>query len=125
MNARQVKKKGIGLKFALNGLKEVFLQEKNFRIHTFSAFLVLVFSFLFRLNSYEWLFILLAIQLVFVTELINSVIERIIDYIKPEIHPMAKVIKDMAAGTVLVSACFAVIIGLIVFLPKLSKLLGI
>ncbi len=125
MNARQVKKKGIGLKFALNGLKEVFLQEKNFRIHTFSAFLVLVFSFLFRLNSYEWLFILLAIQLVFVTELINSVIERIIDYIKPEIHPMAKVIKDMAAGAVLVSACFAVIIGLIVFLPKLSKLLGI
>ena len=116
-------KHGIGLQFALNGLKEAFLQEKNFRIHIIATFLVLLVSFYLRLTAFEWLFVLFVIQLVFITELVNSVIERLIDYIKPELHPKAKIIKDMAAAIVLISVIFSVVTGLIIFLPKIIKLL--
>lgn len=62
---------------------------------------------------------MLTIQAVLLMELVNSIIERTIDYIKPDINKQAKVIKDVSAATVLLSAIVAVIIGLIVFLPKL------
>lgn len=119
---KEHKKNGIGLSYALNGIKEAILHERNFRIHIIAAFAVIIASFYLQLNALEWLFVLMAIQVVMVTELINSVIERIIDYVKPEIHPKAKVIKDMAAGIVLIGAIFAVLTGLIIFLPKLMNL---
>lgn len=119
---KENKKWSIGLRFALNGIKEAFLQERNFRIHIVAAILVIAVAFYFRLTAIEWLFLLFAIHVVIITELMNSVIERIIDYVKPEIHPKAKIIKDMAASIVLVSAVFAVIVGLIIFIPKLISM---
>lgn len=116
------KKRGIGLQYALNGIKEAFLQERNFRIHLMAALVVLIASVYFQLDVIEWIIILLVIKVVLITELINSVIERLIDYLKPEIHPKAKVIKDMAASVVLIGAMFASIIGVIIFLPKLINL---
>lgn len=115
-------KRGIGLQYAWNGLKLAFIEERNLRIHVLAMVVVLLTSFYFKLNAIEWLFILFAIQTVIVTELINSTIERIIDYMKPEIHPKAKVIKDIAAGTVLIGALFSIVVGLVIFLPKLLKL---
>lgn len=119
---KDYKKRDIGLQFALNGIKEAFLHERNFRIHIVATFIVIVFAFYFQVRAIEWLFLLFAIQIVIITELINSVIERIIDYLKPEIHPKAKVIKDMAAGIVLIGAIFAVIVGFIIFIPKLISM---
>lgn len=113
------KKKGIGLIYALNGIKEAFLQEKNFRIHVSVTVVVLLASVYFQIKLHEWIFIMMAIALVWTTELTNSAIERIIDYVKPEIHPEAKIIKDLGAGIVLIAAIFAVIVGLIVFIPKI------
>lgn len=66
----------------------------------------------------EWIFILSAIYIVLIAELVNSLFERVIDYIKPEYHLHAKIIKDIAAGIVLLTASLSVIIGLIIFLPK-------
>lgn len=116
------KKRGIGLRFALNGLKEAFVHERNFRIHIFATIIVIVAALYFQLTPIEWLFTLVAIFIVIVSELINSVIERVIDYVKPDIHPQAKIIKDMAASIVLIAAIFAVVIGLFIFLPKLISL---
>lgn len=112
------KKRGIGLQFALNGLKEAYRKERNFRIHLYIAIIVILFSIYFRLSKMEWIIILLMIHLVLVAELVNSLIERVIDYIKPELHPEAKIIKDIAAAVVLIVAIASVIIGLIIFIPK-------
>ena len=116
------KKRGIGLRYALNGIKEAFVHERNIRIHLIATILVVSAGVFFSLTAVEWLFVLFAIQLVIITELINSTIERMIDYFKPELHPKAKVIKDMAAGSVLIAALFSVIIGMIIFLPKLLNM---
>lgn len=87
-----------------------------------AAILVVIASIYFQISAFEWLFVLVAVQVVIITELINSVIERVIDYVKPDIHPKAKVIKDMAASIVLIGAIFSVITGLVIFLPKLMNL---
>jgi len=113
------RKKGIGLAFALNGLKEAFLRERNFRIHLAVTVLVLLAGFLFQLAIFEWMFIILIISIVLIVELVNSLMERIIDYVKPEFHPQAKIIKDIAAAAVLIAAITSVIIGLFIFLPKI------
>lgn len=118
----EIKKRGIGIRFALNGMKEAMLNERNLRIHFIAMILVLAFAFYLKVSLVEWLFLLVAIQSVIIAEMFNSVIERIIDYVKPEIHPKAKVIKDMAAGAVLFATIFAVITGLIIFLPKFIQM---
>ncbi|HLR73535.1 MAG TPA: diacylglycerol kinase family protein [Pseudogracilibacillus sp.] len=112
------KKTSIGFRYAFNGIKEAFLRERNFRIHLYITSIVLILSFYFQLNVTEWILILIAIYFVLVMELVNSLFERIIDYIKPEYHIQAKIIKDIAAGVVLLTASLSIIIGLIIFLPK-------
>ncbi|MYL46612.1 diacylglycerol kinase [Virgibacillus halodenitrificans] len=115
-------KRSVGFTFAWNGLKEVTRTERNFRIHLFITALVLTIGFLVELNWLEWCIVIFAIGLVLVTEVTNSAIEKMIDYLNPAIHPSAKIIKDMAAGAVLIAAIIAALIGLIIFLPKIYML---
>lgn len=115
-------KRGIGFKFALNGLKQAVLLERNFRIHLISTFVVLVLSYILNLNRFEWIIVIFVIGLVLITELVNTAIERLIDYLKPEIHPEAKIIKDVAASIVLLAAAVAFAVGCIIFIPKLVSL---
>ena len=116
-------KKEVGFKYAWAGLLVAFKQENNFRIHLSLTIIVLLFSFVLKLNLIEWLFVIIAIALVIITELINSVFERMIDYLKPEKHQSAKEIKDMSAAFVLIAAIIAIIIGTIIFLPKIIRLI--
>lgn len=118
------KKHGIGLKYAINGINEAFRRERNFRIHLFIACLVIICGFLFRLALLEWIIIILLIQFVLMTELINSIVERIIDYVKPDYHLQAKIIKDISAAVVLIAAITSVLIGAMIFIPKLMTLLA-
>lgn len=113
------KKTGIGFRFAWNGIITALKKERNLQLQFLIAFGVVIFSVLLKLSLTEWLIVLLIICLVITLEMVNSVVERIIDYVKPAIHPEAKVIKDMAAGAVLISAIFSVVIGLIIFIPKI------
>lgn len=113
------KKRGIGLSFALAGLKTAFISERNFRIHIYMMFIVTGLGYFLHITKWEWMILILVISAVIFAELVNSVVERMIDYIKPEIHPEAKMIKDMAAGAVLVTAIASVLIGCIIFLPKI------
>jgi len=113
------KRRKIGFIFAWNGIKEIIKSEYNFRVHLVAAIFVIGAGFIFRITFIEWAILLLTIGFVLVTEAVNSVIEKMMDYLKPDIHPAAKVIKDVSAGAVLISAMIAVGIGLLIFLPKL------
>lgn len=113
------KKRRIGFSFAWNGIVEAIKTECNFQFHLIAAVLVIIAGFLLHLSLIEWIMIVMVIGLVLTVELINSAIEKIIDYVKPEIHPAAKIIKDTSAGAVLIVAIIAVIIGSIIFIPKL------
>lgn len=115
-------KRGIGLSFAINGLKNVFVNERNFKIHLLMGLIVMLISIYLKLSYIEWVMIILVIGLVLITEIINSAIEKLIDYVKPEIHPTAKVIKDTMAGAVLISAIVSILVGTMIFIPKLITL---
>ncbi|MFT5601578.1 MAG: diacylglycerol kinase [Flavobacteriales bacterium] len=105
---------------AFNGLKTAFKGEHNLRIHLVAAILVVILGLYFKIEIVEWLILTLTIGFVIAMELLNSSIENLADYACKEQHPMIKKVKDIAAGAVLVSAISALIVGLLVFIPKLT-----
>lgn len=106
-------------KYACNGLKVLFREENNAKVHLLITVIVIVLSFLFGLNVYEWIAIVFSIGFVIATEIINSAIEDICNFIHPGKDDGIKKIKDLSAAAVLVSAITAFTIGLIIFLPKI------
>ena len=112
-------KKGIGFRFAWNGLIEMIKSEQNMKIHILAAIIVIFIGFYAHLSLTEWAIIIIVIGFVMAMEMINTSIEKLIDYLKPDIHPTAKIIKDISAGAVLVAALTALVVGLIIFIPKL------
>ncbi|GGA68628.1 diacylglycerol kinase family protein [Ornithinibacillus halotolerans] len=113
------KKNSIGFLYAINGLKEVFTSEFNFRLHVLSTILVTLAGLFFKISIMEWIAVIVVIGLVVSAELLNTAVEEIINYIKPEIHPAAKKIKDIAAAAVLITSLTALLVGILIFVPKL------
>lgn len=112
------------LEFALQGLKTVYNEERNMRKHIVMGGLAILAGLVFRLNRFEWLWLFLAIFSVIVTEIINTAFENVVDmFTNYHFHPIGKKIKDMAAGAVLLTAILAVIIGMLLFLPKIYQLI--
>jgi len=109
---------------AINGFKILVREEHNARIHLIAAILVIVLGFVFQINMFEWVSIIFSIGLVFAFELINSALENIADFVSDEKHILIKKAKDMAAGAVLSASITAFVIGIIIFLPKLLKLVS-
>ncbi len=105
--------------YAFSGIKAAILAEKNMRIHLFISMLVIIFGLWFSLTIVEWVVILFAIGGMLALEMINSAIERLVDLVTEEYHPLAKSAKDIAAGAVLIYAITSVIVGLLIFLPKI------
>lgn len=97
-------------------------EEHNARIHLVAAICAVIASIVFEISAFEWIAVIVAIGLVFALELMNSAIERIADFIAPEKNEKIKKIKDLSAAGVLISAITALIVGLIVFLPKILGL---
>lgn len=93
-------------------------KEQNFKSHLISAIIVLIAGYFTGLSRIEWFIVLILIALIFSLEMMNTAIERVVDLASPNIHPLAKQAKDIAAGGVLVFAVFSAIIGLLIFLPK-------
>ncbi|WP_413308697.1 diacylglycerol kinase family protein [Bacillus sp. 1P10SD] len=108
--------------YAATGIFTALLSERNMRIHLISSIVVFLFSIYFSITKMEWMFILLAIGGMFSLELINTAIERVVDLVTKEYHPLAKQAKDIAAGAVFVYAFLSVIIGSIIFIPYIIKL---
>ena len=114
-----MKKFLLSFTFAWKGLAYAFRTQLNFKVHILVSLLAITSGFLLEINTQEWLWILLAIAMVLVTELLNTALETLVDLVSPEYHPKAGAVKDIAAAAVLIMAFLSVLIGLIVFVPKL------
>lgn len=108
--------------YAFNGLKVLFQEEHNSRIHLFATVCVIVAGVLLKLSILEWVAVAFAVGLVFSGEIFNSAIEDLADVVCPERDERIKKVKDLAAAAVLVNALTAAVIGLLVFVPKIIHL---
>lgn len=118
---RQLKK---SFSHAFKGLHSVASTEQNFRIQLIAAAAVVALMFILRLSTLEMALLTLAIMLVLVLELMNSIFERMADMLKPRIHHYVRDVKDIMAGTVLIASLGAFLIGLLIFWPYIMALLG-
>jgi diacylglycerol kinase len=105
--------------FAFQGLKVFFRTQHNSWIHAVAALVVIFLGFILNVDITEWCWLVTVISMVFITELLNTAIEFLCDFVSPEIHPQIKRIKDISAAAVLIAAIAAVVVGVIVFLPKI------
>ena len=111
------------LKNSINGILYVITTQRNFKIQLFFAILAIVLSVLLKLNFIEIIIILIVISSVFVLEFFNTIIETIIDMYTQEYNEKAKIAKDIAAGIVTIMSIFSIIIGVIIFLPKILEII--
>ncbi len=103
--------------YAWEGISTFFRTQHNAWIHLAAAAGVIVLGFWLDVTKGEWCWIVAAITLVFICELFNTALEFLTDLASPEIHPLAKKVKDVAAAAVLIAAIGAISIGLLIFLP--------
>ena len=118
-----IRKRIQSFKFAFNGLRILLQEESNAWIHFCVAICVLVAGFVLRISVVEWTIVIFCIGFVFALELINSAIENMADFVSKEYHDLIKKTKDLAAGAVLIGSIAVAIIGLIIFVPKIIRLL--
>lgn len=110
-------------KYAFNGLRVLIIEEHNARIHLMATILVLIAGVFFKISVIEWGMIAFSIGFVFSMEAINSAIENLSDFVSPNKHKLIKKVKDLSAAAVLISAITSLIIGCLVFIPKIINLL--
>lgn len=106
-------------RFAAKGLRESFKSELNFKIHFIAAVLVVVLGCYVDISALEWLAVVICIGSVLAAELINTAIETLVDLVSPAYNPKAGMVKDVAAAAVLVVAVMSLVVGLIIFVPKI------
>lgn len=105
--------------YALAGLGYLLRTQRNARIHVVLGTCALTLGALLRLDRTEWMVLIIACTLVLAAEGVNTAIEAAVDTATSTYHPMARAAKDVAAGTVLLCAIAAVVLGGIIFLPNL------
>ena len=106
-------------RYAWDGIKAMYQTEHNLYIHTVLTVLAFLLAFLLKVPRVEIIALIIVSGMVWVAEIFNTVIEKIMDFITPEKHPLIKKIKDMAAAAVLLTAIIAVIVGGLIFIPKI------
>ncbi|RED49554.1 diacylglycerol kinase [Seonamhaeicola aphaedonensis] len=107
------------IRYAFKGAMYLIKTEASIKIQLCIAVLVTIAGFFFKISATEWVLQCLAIAMVISVEGINTAIEDVADFIHPEHHKKIGIIKDIAAGAVFISAFFAALIGLIIYLPKI------
>jgi diacylglycerol kinase len=118
-----MKNRILSFKYAFNGLIVLISTQVNFRIHIILSIIAIAAGVFLHINIVEWIAIIFCIGIVLFTEAINTAIEFVVDLNTQEINPLAGKIKDVAAAAVLIAAFVALIIGCLVFVPKLIALL--
>lgn len=112
------------IEFAISGVKTVYKDERNMRIHMFCAVLVIILGLLLDLDRFEWLWIGLCIFLMLIMEIINTIFENVVNMVtNHHFHPLGKKVKDVAAAAVLITAIFSVFVGALIFLPKIYQIM--
>lgn len=108
------------LTFAIRGAWLLITTEHSIMVQVGIAIVMTVVGFIMELSSIEWMFQLLAIGLVLVAESLNTGLEKLSDFVHPEYNDRIGFVKDISAGAATFAAIIAVIIGLIIYLPKFS-----
>ena len=104
---------------AFSGLRRLVTAERHFQVHLVIGACAIVLAAILHFDRFEWITLILTIGLVLVAEGLNTAIERAVDTAAPGFHPLAKTAKDIGAGAVLIAAAVSVIVGLLLYLPKL------
>lgn len=112
------------VKNCLDGISYVTKSEKNFKREIALGIIALLLSYILKIDKIEFIIVLTMICLVLTTEIINTAVERAVDLVTKEYHELARIAKDVSAGSVLVTSIFALTIGIIIFMPKIIILLG-
>jgi len=112
-----------GFLYALKGLVEGIKTQLNMKVHLVMATLALLAGYFLSIEPHEWKWLVLSIGLVISIELINTSIEYLVNLVSPQHHPLAGKIKDLSAAGVLIAALTALIIGLIIFTPRILFLI--
>lgn len=107
--------------YAVSGIIIALKTEKNMRIHYLIAILVITLSLFFDFSRTEFLLLLFSISLVVVAEMFNTALERVIDLVTQDYHPLARIVKDVAAGAVLIAAINSIVVGYLLFFDRLSS----
>lgn len=107
--------------YAWKGIRCCVGKEQNLSFHLIATVLTVIAGFLLDIARTDWMIVILCIGVVIAAELFNTAIEKLVDLVSPQQHPVAGQVKDIAAGAVLVCAATAAIIGLIVFIPYLTR----
>lgn len=112
------------VKDCLNGLNFIVLNENNFKRELILGIISLIFSFVFKISRLEFIVVLILNALVIVSETFNTAIEKVVDLYTKEYNEIAKIAKDVSAFAVLTMCMFSLIIGIIIFVPKIISLFG-
>lgn len=115
----KIKKIGRSFLHAFHGFAYALKKERNLRIELLAAVFVVATMIVLKVEKWEMVVLILMIALVLILEMLNTFLERLVNLLKPRIHPQARVLKDLMAATVFLSSVVAAIIGLIIFLPYL------
>ncbi|HMQ31983.1 MAG TPA: diacylglycerol kinase family protein [Chloroflexaceae bacterium] len=110
--------------YAFQGLWHLVSSQRNAQIHLLAGACALALGAALRIARWEWVALILTIALVLAAEGVNTAVEAAVDLATTARHPLAKVAKDVAAGTVLLCAIASVAVGCLVFLPHLLPLVG-
>lgn len=103
--------------YAWKGIQSCVGKEQNLSFHLIAAIAVIIAGIVLGITRTEWIMVVMCIGTVIAAELFNTAIEKLVDLVSPERHPVAGRVKDIAAGAVLICAVAAAIIGLIIFIP--------
>lgn len=122
MEKFSLKKRAKSFVYAFAGIKELISKEHNAWIHSLATILVVVAGLVFSISKTEWIAVIICIGMVFTAEGFNTAIERLVDLVSPEYNKKAGIVKDIAAGAVLISAICAAIIGCMIFIPKIIEM---
>ena len=109
------------MRHALRGIRTAWESEQNFRLHVWSAAVLIVFMVVFDFSTLEAGLLLLVATVVLAAELFNTAIEETLDVLEPSHHPLVGKAKDIAAGAVLLTSIGAVIVGIFVFFSHFSS----
>ncbi|HNT29599.1 MAG TPA: diacylglycerol kinase family protein [bacterium] len=109
--------------YARNGIWHALLTQPNMWIHLFIGITAMLMAWILHFSVIEWAVLLLVITLVFILEMVNTVAEIVVDIASPEFSDLARIAKDVAAGSVLIAACGALAVGLLLFGTKLWPIL--
>ena len=118
-NNSAIKKFLNSFKYAGIGIFTAFKEERNMKFHVLAMLLVIILGFVFHIEIIEWIICIVLFAGVIAGEMINTAIENVVDMITQEKNEKAKIVKDVAAGGVLIWAIGSAIIGFLIFIPKI------